>query len=80
MSSDWIKERELLKQEISELKKTIKDMKSIKIAGDNDSEYKIVEEALYCASKYWGESCKDNDQLNLDELNSIELVGGLVKK
>ena len=66
-----------LQQEVEKLTLLVNEINGLKLIKRKDKEFALIDDALYCAAKYWYDHEKEEDR---DSLNEIEICAIIIKK
>ena len=66
-----------LQQEVEKLTLLVNEINGLTLIKKGNNEFSLIDEALYCAGKYWYDHEKKEDR---DSLNEIEICAIIIKK
>ena len=69
---DWIQ----VENKLQEYKAQINQSNKIELVHKKDKKFTIIDEALFCAGRYWG---RENEELLFNKLNEIYVVAAILQ-
>jgi len=63
--------------EVNKLTLIVNKINGLKLVKKNDKEFTIIDEALYCAAKYWYDNGKEE---YMNELEEFDICAIIIKK
>ena len=60
--------------EVNKLTSIVNKINGLKLVKKNDKEFTIIDEALYCAARYWDDNKKEEYRYELEEFDICAII------